>query len=138
MALVRALHGRRPWSEFELHGRPCGSSSERGERWKGRGRKGCGWGCGLGVAPWGGVKELDHAAPFSLCVEMLHHEEEKKKREKRKRRKERERRRGRKKKRKMHIFFQIKKLLGEIKYNLWDWAKILFSEKKEIGQIIIK
>jgi hypothetical protein len=26
MALVRALRGRRPWPDFELHGRPGGSS----------------------------------------------------------------------------------------------------------------
>jgi hypothetical protein len=37
-ALVRALPGRRPWLDFELHGRPWGSSPERRERGKGRGR----------------------------------------------------------------------------------------------------
>jgi hypothetical protein len=45
--------------------------------------------------PWGGVKELGPAAPFSLYVEMLQHEEEepeereKEKREREKRKRER-------------------------------------------------
>jgi hypothetical protein len=37
MRLVEAFHGRRPWPDFELHGRPWGSSPEREERGKGRG-----------------------------------------------------------------------------------------------------
>jgi hypothetical protein len=48
-------------------------------------------------APWGGVKELGPAAPFSLCVEMLQREEEKKKGKRKKKEKEKE---------KMHKFFQ--------------------------------
>jgi hypothetical protein len=37
--------------------------------------------------PWGGVKELGPAAPFSLYVEMLQHEEEEPEEEKREREK---------------------------------------------------
>jgi hypothetical protein len=34
--------GGQPWPELELHGRPWECSLERGERWKERGRGGCG------------------------------------------------------------------------------------------------
>jgi hypothetical protein len=101
-------HGR-SWSSMADHA----VAHRRGERGgRGGGERGAAGGAAWGVAPWGGAKELDHAAPFSLCVEMLHHEEEKKKREKRKRRKERERRRGRKKKRKNAYIFSNLETFG--------------------------
>jgi hypothetical protein len=50
LSLVRALHKRRPWSDFELHGWPWGSSPEREERVKGRGE-------GQRPRLWGGGKE---------------------------------------------------------------------------------
>jgi hypothetical protein len=78
-------------------------------------------------APWGGVKELGPAAPFSLCVEMLQREEEKKKG---KRRKERERRR--KKKRKKCInFFKTRNFWGEKQNTIYGIGiKVIFGKER--------
>jgi hypothetical protein len=62
-----------------------GCSPERGKRGGGGGGEG---GTAGGVA-WGGAKELDPAARFSLYVEMLQREEEPEEREKKKREKRR-------------------------------------------------
>jgi hypothetical protein len=59
------LHGRRPWPELKLHGRPWGAH-RRGER-RGR-RRGVGGHCW--EAPWGAARALglDVGLPLLACV----------------------------------------------------------------------
>jgi hypothetical protein len=106
MSLVRALHGRHPWSELELHGQSWGSSQQRGEWGKGRGEE---QGARLAVLEVGaprGVAALGRAAgrllPAGLlCSCKLMREEEW--------RKERRKRKGRKRKEKnMENFLNLK------------------------------
>jgi hypothetical protein len=92
MALVRALHVRRPWPDFELHGRPWGSLPEREERGKGRGEgqeRGCkeeeGWEGRHGEGLHGGEDSVLVLVLVlllgrcSLCSCKLLHEEERRK-----------------------------------------------------------
>jgi hypothetical protein len=59
-------------------------------------------------------------------------EEREKEKEKGKRKKKKE------KEKKAENFPKLEFFRRKIKYNLWDWSKNLFLEKKEIGEIIIK
>jgi hypothetical protein len=101
-ALVRALPGRRPWLDFELHGRPWGSSPERRERGKGRGRGGGCWGCYWRLrAQWGwGLLgcAMVWAAPCCQlvrdCSLYMREESRKEKRRERKEKKGRKKRKG--------------------------------------------
>jgi hypothetical protein len=90
MALVRALHVRRPWPDFELDGRPWGSLPEREERGKGRGEgqgRGCkeeeGWEGRHGEGLHGGEDSVLVLVLLlgrcSLCSCKLLHEEERRK-----------------------------------------------------------
>jgi hypothetical protein len=95
--LVRALHGRQPWTDFELHDRPWGSSPEREEKGKGRGRGGRhGEGLlGAGARPmaaWFGPT----AALCAVCVRKKTAGRKEKRREGKEKKKGRKKRKGRK------------------------------------------
>jgi hypothetical protein len=73
-------------------------------------------------APWGGVKELGPAAPFSLCVEMLQREEEKKKEKRKKKEKEKE---------KWINFFKTRNFWGEKQNTIYGIGiKVIFGKER--------
>jgi hypothetical protein len=116
MAFVRALHGRCPWPELELHGRPWGSSPERGETGNGRGR---GRGGTMGRGCYGGARGLLLCArAFCVCCCVLCV---------RKRRKARRKRKGRKRKEeKMKKIPNLKIFREKNNRQLMKWVKIIF------------
>jgi hypothetical protein len=60
------------------------------------------------------------------------------KEEEREKEKEKGKRKKKEKEKKAENFPKLEFFRRKIKYNLWDWSKNLFLEKKEIGEIIIK
>jgi hypothetical protein len=114
MALVRALYGRRPWPELELHERRHGGARRKGKR---GGRGGCGLG-GMGAAGRGARPGLLSAASqfMTACCTCWKKAEWGK--EKRKVRKKKKNGRKEKKKRKKGEIFQLGNFWKKIKDNL--------------------